>query len=106
MFNPSKRLGDEEDGAPEGHKPVVALAIKFHPTKRLGEEDPEEDGEGGGDPDELMLQAAEGICRKLNVNTKVAPALTQYLEAFFRAADSKPHEEGASEEDDGTGEEN
>ena len=107
MFNPSKRLGDEEDGAPAGHKPVVALAIKFHPTKRLGEEDPADEGDGGGDPDELMDQAAEGICRKINVNPKAAPALKQYLEAFFRAADSKPHEEGEHEEDeDGTGEEN
>ena len=106
MFNPSKRLGDEEDGAPAGHKPDLALAIKFHPTKRLGEEDPADEAAGGGDPDELMLQAAEGICRKLNVNTKAAPALTQYLEAFFRAADSKPHDEGANEADDGYGEEN
>ena len=51
-----------------------------------------------------MLSAAEGICTKFNVNAKAAPALKQYLEAFFRAADSKPHPEG--EHDDGTGEEN
>ena len=106
MFNPTTRLGDEEGS---GHA-VIAVGIPVHkpsgfsPAKRLGDEEP--DGEEGpaGDPDELMLSAAEGICTKFNVNAKAAPALKQYLEAFFRAADSKPHPEG--EHDDGTGEEN
>jgi hypothetical protein len=104
MFNPSKRLGDEEDGG--GRKPAVVVGIKFHPEKRLGDEDPDAADEGeAGDPDELMLKAAEGICGKLNVNTKAAPALKQYLEAFCRAADSKPHEEG-DDTSDTSGEEN
>jgi len=101
MFNPTKRIGDDEEG--EGKKPMVALAIKFHPTKRIGEEDPTGDEGEAGDPDELMLEAAEGFCSKLNVSPKAAPALKQYLEAFFRAADSKSHEEG---DDKGPSEEN
>ena len=102
MFNPTKRLGDEEDGS----HTVIAVGIpthkatKFNPSSRLGDEGPDAEPDGeAGDPDELMLKAAEGICTKLNVGAKAAPALKDYLEAFCRAADSKPHEEGGDETD-------
>ena len=62
MFNPTKRIGDEEGG-----HTVIAVGIpthkptKFDPAKRLGDEEAGDEGEAG-DPDELMNQAAEGIC--------------------------------------------
>jgi hypothetical protein len=110
MFNPTKRLGDEEGDT--GHT-VIAVGIpthktgKFNPASRLGDAESEDAGEEDGDrnPDELMLQAAEGICKKLNVSTKQASGLKDLLESFFAAADSKPHDEGEHTDDD-TGKEN
>lgn len=106
MFNPNKRIGDDEEDGPSnsgGPKPKVMLAIKFNPSKRIGEDD-QEDGQDDGmdsDPDELMNQACEGICRVLNVNQRAAMRLKPYLEAFITAAQSKGEDEcGQAPEDE------
>jgi hypothetical protein len=95
MFDPNKRQGAEEK------KPGIAIAVSFgkpkgfNPSKRLGEESSADEAPAkSGDPDQLMDQACEGICDAINVSSKAAPRLREYLEAFFHAADSKPHDEG------------
>jgi hypothetical protein len=93
MYEPNKKLGEEEP-----KKPGLMVAIKFDPKKRLGDEEPDgEEPVDGGDPDKLMDDACVGICKALNVSPSAAPRLRQYLEAFFTAADSKPHVEGEHE---------
>ncbi len=98
MFDPNKRLG-EDDKSPAM---VVAVKVgkpgKFDPSKRLGDEEPDGEEKPAANPEQLMDEAAAGLCKSLNVSASAAPRVRQYLEAFCRAADSKPHAEGASEE--------
>lgn len=102
MFNPEKRLGDDEG---EEKRPGMTVAVlvgkpkksAFDPAKRLGDEYEEDEEESGKqDPEQSMKDAAEGICKCVNVSTSVAPRLASYLQAFFYAADSLPHDEGES----------
>lgn len=95
MFDPNKRLGAEEK------KPGVAIAVSFgkskgfNPSKRYGEESSEDEAPAkSGNPDQLMDQACEGICDALNVSSKAAPRLREYLEAFQHAASMKQSNEG------------
>ena len=99
MFNPEKRLGDDEGN--DKHGMTVAVLVgkpkkpAFDPSKRLGDEsDDGEEEPTGQDPEQSMKDAAEGICKCLNVSSSVAPRLKSYLQAFFYAADSAPHDEG------------
>lgn len=93
MYEPSKRLG-AEDGEPK-KKPALAIAIGFDPKKRLGDEGGDEaPAKETTDSDAQMDQACVGICKALNVSASAAPRLRNYLEAFFHAADSAPHDEG------------
>ena len=104
MFQPGKRLGDEED-APSGNKPKskVVVAIGFDPKKRLGDDEPDGDEEKpSSDADKIMDDAALSLCKAIarmcNVSSmsveKAAPVVRQCLESFCAAADSKPHDEG------------
>ena len=94
MFSPSKRLGDDDEKG--GKKPAAAIML-FGPEKRLGDEEPEAEDSEPSDPDEVIVRAAEGICRICNVSSSKAKALGQYIETIARAADSKPHDEGEHE---------
>lgn len=102
MFNPNKRLGDESDDGEKKPGMTVAVLVGkpkkpsgFNPSKRLGDE-PEYDEEQEEDrnPEQSMSDAVAGICKCLNVSSSVAPRLQKYLQAFFYAADSLPHDEG------------
>src|SRR5512136_1750380 len=93
MFDPKKRLGDDEEG---GKKPGVMIALGFKPEKRLGDEE-ESDGdeaEPEGDLDAQADQAAEHICRLININSAKAGQLKQLIQTISIAADAKPHSEG------------
>lgn len=101
MFDPYKRVGSGEKE--EGPALVVAIGKPktkpkfggYDPNKHVGS-DPEmgSDDDTGGDPDELMNDLAVRFCKALNVGSDRAPRVKELLEAFFHAADSKPHDEG------------
>lgn len=96
MFDPKKRLGtDDEDGE---KKPGVKIVFGFKPGRRLGEEDEEtgdgEEAEPEGDLEAQAEQAAERICRIININSSKAAELKSLIETICIAADAKPHSEG------------
>lgn len=100
MYDPEKRIGEDEKG------PGLMVAVKlgkpgkFDPSRRVGEDEPDEVEESrGADPSQLMDEAAGGICRALNVSTSAAPRLRQYLEAFVRACATEGKSEGPMIED-------
>lgn len=101
MFNMAKRLGDDEEA------PVIVASIgkskpsKFNPSKRLGEEDPEEGQDDGGDPEALIDEASRGLCKALGASEMAAPRVAQYLKTIFNACDSLPHEEYDGEKEEG-----
>ena len=96
MFDPKKRLGsDDEDGG--ARKPMVKIAFGFKPGRRLGEDDEEGESEGAepeGDLEAQADQAAERICRIININSSKAAELKSLITTICIAADAKPHSEG------------
>ena len=106
MLNMAKRIGDEADGKDDGEeeKPGLVVAIshkppKFDPYKNVGEDDGKEDGgeDGDMDPEAIITEASEGLCKVLNVSRLAAPRVANYLKAIFDACDSMPHKEGEHE---------
>ena len=105
MLNMAKRIGDEEekdDG--EEEKPGLVVAIshkppKFDPYKSVGEDDGEEASgdDGDMDPEEIIKEASEGLCKELNLSKLAAPRVANYLKSIFDACDSMPHKEGEHE---------
>lgn len=95
MFDPQKRLGsDDEDGE---KKPGMTIAFGFKPSRKLGEEDEEgesEEAKPEGDLEAQATQAAERICRIININSSKAAELKSLIETICIAADAKPHSEG------------
>lgn len=100
-LNMSKRIGDDDAG---GERPGLIIGIaskrqpKFDPMKRVGDETSSDDGaDSGTDPEQLITQAAEGLCGVLNVSRLAAPKVARYLRAIFDACESMPHSEGPEE---------
>lgn len=95
MFNPNKRLG--EDDGEDRKKPGMTMIVGFKPEKRLGDEEEEagaEEAEPEGDLDAQADQAAERICRIINISSAKAGQLKELIQTICIAADAKPHREG------------
>ena len=94
MFDPQKRLGSDDDGE---KKPGMTIAFGFKPSRKLGEEDEETEAEEAkpeGDLDAQASQAAERICKIININSNKAAELKSLITTICIAADAKPHSEG------------
>jgi hypothetical protein len=97
MYDPDKRLGEEDKS------PAMVVAVKmgkpgkFDPSKRIGEGESEDAEPETAEPNQLKDEAAAGLCKAFNVSTSAAPRVREYLEAFYRACDSEPKGETESE---------
>jgi hypothetical protein len=104
MFDPAKKIGEDDKGP--GLTVVMSHTApsKYDPSKRIGETPDDTQDEGaGGDPDALMSDLSERLCKAFNVGTDRAPRIKDLLEAFCHAADSKPHAEGKDTEEEEEG---
>jgi hypothetical protein len=96
-FNLDKRLGDDEE---DGPGILIGLKTKSRPKpinldKRLGDsEDSTESSDEGGSTEELIQQAAEGLCKEFNISRTAASRVANYITTICNACDSLPHKEG------------
>ena len=92
MFEPNKKLDDEEEGKP-GLAILIGSAKKkpaFNPSAKLDEGEESYSGDAEG----RFTEACEIMAKMINAGRVDADKLGQCLREAFEALEAAPHEEG------------